>query len=168
MAKILFIFDEHSILMTEMAGPAAEAVLAINAGKLPGGIALPNRPSGAGRLAAFQVGELVLVTWQIAREGSPEPAGFFPLIPWPAETPLPVLTQREREVLQLLTDGLTVKQIADRLHLNSRTIRYYVNSVNTKFGTQSTEQSVGKGIIMGLCKLPPFPSASPEKPGNEP
>ena len=54
----------------------------------------------------------------------------------------------------LLADGLTVKQIAERLRVNPRTIRYYVGSLNAKFGTQSKEQSVGIGVLMGLCRLP--------------
>ncbi|HLO52200.1 MAG TPA: response regulator transcription factor [Kamptonema sp.] len=42
------------------------------------------------------------------------------------------LTQREKDVLQLLTDGLSNAQIGDRLHLSSRTVEKYVTSLLRK------------------------------------
>ncbi|MDB9513008.1 response regulator transcription factor, partial [Kamptonema animale CS-326] len=42
------------------------------------------------------------------------------------------LTQREKDVLQLLTDGLSNAQIGDRLHLSHRTVEKYVSSLLRK------------------------------------
>lgn len=42
------------------------------------------------------------------------------------------LTQREQEVLTLLTKGLSNAQIGDRLHLSARTIEKYVSSLLQK------------------------------------
>jgi DNA-binding NarL/FixJ family response regulator len=72
--------------------------------------------------------------------------------------PRPDLSLRENQVLQLLANGLTVKQIAEELHLATRTIRLYVSTLNRKLGTQSPEQSVGKGIVLGLCRMPGPPN----------
>ncbi len=44
----------------------------------------------------------------------------------------PDLTSREREVLTLLTDGLSNAQIGDRLHLSPRTVEKYVSSLLRK------------------------------------
>ncbi|MBE9185521.1 response regulator transcription factor [Microcoleus sp. LEGE 07076] len=44
----------------------------------------------------------------------------------------PNLTQREREVLDLLTEGLSNVQIGDRLHLSPRTIEKHVSSLFRK------------------------------------
>ena len=44
----------------------------------------------------------------------------------------PSLTQREREVLDLLTEGLSNIQIGDRLHLSPRTVEKHVSSLFRK------------------------------------
>jgi Response regulator containing a CheY-like receiver domain and an HTH DNA-binding domain len=44
----------------------------------------------------------------------------------------PTLTQREREVLDLLTEGLSNIQIGSRLHLSPRTIEKHVSSLFRK------------------------------------
>jgi DNA-binding NarL/FixJ family response regulator len=44
----------------------------------------------------------------------------------------PILTQREREVLDLLTEGLSNIQIGDRLHLSPRTVEKHVSSLFRK------------------------------------
>jgi DNA-binding NarL/FixJ family response regulator len=44
----------------------------------------------------------------------------------------PSLTQREQEVLDLLTEGLSNIQIGDRLHLSPRTVEKHVSSLFRK------------------------------------
>ena len=151
MARILVFLDDRSFYITEMAGSAAAVLQAIQAGELPEGTPFP---AGAprGRLSALQYGELIIA----AVKSSADPP--LPGLPAAGALPaggLPHLTPRERQVLQLLAEGLTIKQIAGRLGLTPRTIRYYVHALNDKFGATSTEQSVGKGILLGLCQLPP-------------
>ena len=51
----------------------------------------------------------------------------------------PALTQREQEVLDLLTEGLSNIQIGDRLHLSPRTIEKHVSSLFRK--TQSNNRA---------------------------
>ncbi len=46
----------------------------------------------------------------------------------------PELTTREREVLALLAEGSTNKQIAGRLYLSPRTVEEYVERILTKTG----------------------------------
>lgn len=53
------------------------------------------------------------------------------------------LTPQEREVLRLLADGLTNRQIAERLYLAEKTVKNYVTSVLSKMGmARRTEAAV--------------------------
>lgn len=45
-----------------------------------------------------------------------------------------VLTNQERRVLELLTEGLTNRQIASRLYLSDKTVKNYVSNVLMKLG----------------------------------
>jgi two-component system, NarL family, nitrate/nitrite response regulator NarL len=144
MAKILVYIDERSHYFTELAGPAGPMARAINAGKIPEGLQIPSTRKRDGRLAAYPHGELVVVIWEGISRSRPAPGE-------PTDQPAPLLTLREAQVLQLLADGLANKRIAERLSLTDRTIRIYVKALNAKLGTQSAEESVGKGVMLGLC-----------------
>jgi DNA-binding CsgD family transcriptional regulator len=48
-----------------------------------------------------------------------------------------LLTRREQEVLQLVAEGLTNRDIASRLHLSTKTVGHHVSSVLTKLGVKS-------------------------------
>jgi two-component system response regulator DevR len=53
------------------------------------------------------------------------------------------LSRQERQVLELLADGLTNRQIAERLYLAEKTIKNYVTSVLAKLGmARRTEAAV--------------------------
>ena len=52
------------------------------------------------------------------------------------------LTQREREVLQALGEGLSDKEIALRLSISSKTVRVYMANLLTKLGQESRLQAV--------------------------
>ena len=48
-----------------------------------------------------------------------------------------VLTQRQREVLQLLAEGLTMKEAADTLKLTTRTVAFHKYKIMEDFGLQN-------------------------------
>jgi DNA-binding NarL/FixJ family response regulator len=52
------------------------------------------------------------------------------------------LTERERKVLELLGEGMTNRQIAERLFLAEKTVKNYVTSVLAKLGMQRRTQAV--------------------------
>jgi DNA-binding CsgD family transcriptional regulator len=52
------------------------------------------------------------------------------------------LTPRERQVLEMLREGLTNAQMAQRLHRSPRTVEHHVASLLTKFGVSTREAAV--------------------------
>jgi DNA-binding NarL/FixJ family response regulator len=61
----------------------------------------------------------------------------------PQDELLARLTEQERKVLELVAEGLTNRQIGDRLHLAEKTVKNYVTSVLSKLGmTRRTEAAV--------------------------
>ena len=67
----------------------------------------------------------------------------------PAE-PFPDLTDREREVLDLLASGATTAQMADRLGLSPKTVRNHLSSTFTKIEALDRTQAVLKARAAGL------------------
>lgn len=51
---------------------------------------------------------------------------------------VPVLTKREKQILELIAEGLTNHEIADRLFLNSTTIDSHRKNMLTKFKVKNT------------------------------
>jgi DNA-binding NarL/FixJ family response regulator len=66
------------------------------------------------------------------------------------EDPFPDLTDREREILDLLAAGATTTQIADRLGLSPKTVRNHLSSVFTKIEALDRTQAVLKARAAGL------------------
>ncbi len=61
-----------------------------------------------------------------------------------APSSLDALTDREREVLDLLVQGLTNKQIADRLVISPNTVKRHLKAVFEKLGVNTRAAAVGK------------------------
>ena len=59
----------------------------------------------------------------------------------PANDPLKGLTDREREILGLIGDGLTNRQIGDHLHLAEKTVKNYVSNLFAKLGLERRTQA---------------------------
>ena len=60
------------------------------------------------------------------------------------------LKEREREVLALLTEGLTNPQIAETLSLSLSTIKFYVSSILEKLDVETRTEAVARAIQYGL------------------
>jgi DNA-binding NarL/FixJ family response regulator len=55
-------------------------------------------------------------------------------------SPLDKLTSRQREVLQLLAEGLQVKEIAVRLHVSPRTVEFHKYRIMDELGLRTTAE----------------------------
>ena len=71
------------------------------------------------------------------------------------ETPAagPSLTPREREVLEALTLGLGNKQIAARLGVSERTVKFHVSSLFEKLGAGNRTEAVTIAARAGLVSI---------------
>jgi two-component system, NarL family, response regulator DevR len=70
--------------------------------------------------------------------------------PKEAPDPLGVLSPQERQILLLISDGLTNRQIGERLFLAEKTVKNYVSSVLSKLGMERrTEAAVFAARVTG-------------------
>ena len=60
------------------------------------------------------------------------------------------LSEREREVLRLVAEGLPTKQIALNLSISERTVKFHVNSIFHKLGADNRAQAVALAAQRGL------------------
>ena len=63
------------------------------------------------------------------------------------------LTKRENEVLVLLADGLSNKEIAVRLSISEHTAKFHVNSILQKMNAQKRVEAVVRAARMGILSL---------------
>lgn len=60
------------------------------------------------------------------------------------------LSRREAEILRLIVEGHTNKQIARRLSRSERTVEYHRNRLMRKMAAHNAAQLVKRAVIMGL------------------
>lgn len=62
-------------------------------------------------------------------------------------------TPREMEVLEMLAEGLSNKQIAARLEISEHTAKFHVNSLLGKLHAGNRAEAVTRGIRAGILKV---------------
>ena len=67
-----------------------------------------------------------------------------------ADSPVERLTAREHEVLKLLTEGLSSKEIASSLSVGEQTIKTHLSHIYQKLGAVDRAQAVAIGLRRGL------------------
>ncbi|KMY67160.1 LuxR family transcriptional regulator [Desulfocarbo indianensis] len=67
--------------------------------------------------------------------------------------PASVLTPREREVLQLLVEGHTVKAIAERIHLGVKTVETHRRNIMEKLGLKNLVDLIKYAMREGVVSL---------------
>jgi DNA-binding NarL/FixJ family response regulator len=63
------------------------------------------------------------------------------------------LTPREAEVLRLLAEGSSNREIAVRLNISEHTIKFHIRSILGKLGAASRTEAVARGLRSGLIDL---------------
>lgn len=71
----------------------------------------------------------------------------------PARSPLTRLSSREREILQLVAEGKTTKEIAGMLYLSTKTIETYRSRLMVKLGINDVPGLVKFAIQHGITSL---------------
>ncbi len=84
----------------------------------------------------------------VPRERAPGPA-----VAENALTPAETLTDRERQVLALLAEGLSNKEIASHLEISDHTAKFHVNSILQKLSAQKRVEAVVRAARLGLINL---------------
>lgn len=60
------------------------------------------------------------------------------------------LTMRQREVLQLLAEGRTAKEIANTLNISSRTVEFHKSQILTQLNLQTTADLIKYALTHGI------------------
>ncbi|HZW00913.1 MAG TPA: LuxR C-terminal-related transcriptional regulator, partial [Candidatus Deferrimicrobium sp.] len=127
------------------AGPAGRSLVAVGPGREPSWVAMgpgrPRRPAGTtGSDLARAIEERVIA---VLRK---RPADAYGLSP------------REQEVLDILAEGRTDRDIAARLFISERTVHVHVRRILAKLGVSSRTEAAGVAIRQGLV-----PAQLPER-----
>jgi LuxR family maltose regulon positive regulatory protein len=61
-----------------------------------------------------------------------------------------ILTQRETELLPLLAEGLSDKEIATKLHIAIQTVKTHLQSIYKKLNAKGRIAAVIKARVLGL------------------
>ena len=69
-------------------------------------------------------------------------------------TPFPDLTDREREVLDLVARGLDNQRIATRLAVSDKTVRNHLSNILTKLQVADRSQAIVRAREAGLGRTP--------------
>jgi two-component system response regulator DesR len=67
-----------------------------------------------------------------------------------AEQPAPLLTEREREVLDLIAAGSTNREIAERLYLSPHTVKEHTSALYRKLRARNRAEAVQRAQRIGL------------------
>ena len=60
------------------------------------------------------------------------------------------MTEREREILALVAQGASNRQVAERLYLTEGTVKNHMSSILSKLGVRDRTQAVLKAKELGL------------------
>jgi len=66
-----------------------------------------------------------------------------------------LLTERESEILKLVTSGMSNKEIAEKLFLSQRTVKAHLTNIFNKLNVASRSEAIVKGLQWGLVTLEP-------------
>ncbi|MFC7025453.1 LuxR C-terminal-related transcriptional regulator, partial [Promicromonospora thailandica] len=77
-----------------------------------------------------------------ARAGGPSPAGA------PSAAGADALTARERQVLDLVAEGLTNGQIAERLFISAKTVSVHVSAILRKLGVATRTEAALRSTLL--------------------
>jgi DNA-binding NarL/FixJ family response regulator len=76
-------------------------------------------------------------------------------VPQTAQPAVEPLTPREGEVLQLLAQGQTNREIARNLQVSVGTVKVHVERIIAKMGASDRTQAAVRAIELGLLNTPP-------------
>jgi DNA-binding CsgD family transcriptional regulator len=143
MARIIFLPDDQTVIMLESPLNAEELELRVARGEWlpPDPYTLVAGEPGQIHLRALTVGQLVVVMpLRVEQTGKPKRA----------RKSMREISPRQTEVLQLLAEGMTTKEIAAAMGVSPRTVIMHIHALKTRFGTVTREQAVMRAASLGI------------------
>ena len=64
-----------------------------------------------------------------------------------------VITRREEEVLQLIADGCSTPEVAEKLYISQKTVKNHLASIYQKLDARDRTQAVLQAVRMGIIHL---------------
>lgn len=64
-----------------------------------------------------------------------------------------VITRREEEVLQLIADGCSTPEVAEKLFISQKTVKNHLASIYQKLDARDRTQAVLQAVRMGIVRL---------------
>ena len=111
------------------------------------GVVLPDAPPEEIAAATTAVAQgLTVLPKSLTDRLLREPAAY-------AEELSEPLTAREREVLELLGQGLSNRLIAHELHISEHTVKFHISSLYAKLEVNNRAEAVSQGARHGLISL---------------
>lgn len=141
-ARIVFVTmhtDKNYVEQAFRAGAAGYVLKQAAAGELVVGL---KRVLKGERYVSSLIAQKVTIT--IGKNGTADPATLFG----------GHLTQRQREVLQLLAEGRSMKEIAGLLDIAVRTVEFHRNSISERLGLHTIAELTRYALEHGHAELP--------------
>lgn len=82
--------------------------------------------------------------------GEPDATGTTEPLPAETETMIEALTARELAILRLLNDGLSNRQVAEKIFVTEGTVKTHVHNLCAKLGVQSRTQAIARARQLKL------------------
>jgi NarL family two-component system response regulator YdfI len=89
----------------------------------------------------------------IFEEAAPTQEANHDSAPLDREPLTETLTPRERQILELMAEGLGNKEIAWRLQISEHTVKFHVSSILAKLDASSRTEAVTQGLRRGLLMM---------------
>ena len=64
-----------------------------------------------------------------------------------------IVTRREEEVLQLIADGCSTPEVAEKLFISQKTVKNHLASIYQKLDARDRTQAVLQAVRMGIVSL---------------
>ena len=70
-----------------------------------------------------------------------------------AQGPDQIVTKREIDVLQLIADGCSTPEVAEKLYISQKTVKNHLASIYQKLDARDRTQAVLRAVRMGIVRL---------------
>jgi two-component system response regulator DegU len=64
-----------------------------------------------------------------------------------------IISKREVEVLQLIAEGASTPEVAERLYISVKTVKNHLASIYQKLDSRDRTQAVVRAVKMGIIRL---------------